>query len=206
MFAKTKGVLIVICVLVFALALMAGRSNMPSRPRPVPRPDGAVELTPVLVEAFVVEVRLPALADLRVGPMGQEPHAVSVADILKCLDNGQARVVAGAKAASQGDGPTKVTEGKTVYVKRQAGPQAPVDYNAYESGKRFSASASVGPDSLLSVQYNFSHDIPMQKVPAAKVPSGADELGMVRFGCPASRVCPRLLPPSRTTRQRSSCS
>jgi len=139
MFAKAKGVLIVVCVLLFTLTLMGQRASV----RPVQRPAVSTESLAALVEAFVVEVNLPALAKLGVSPIGEEPHAVTVPDILKCLGTGQARVVAGAKAACQ-QGNTEVKTTKTTYILRETPNQK--DYSPYESGRRFSVSTGVAPE------------------------------------------------------------
>ncbi len=151
MFAKAKGVLIVVCILLFTLTLMAQRPSV----RPGQPPVVQTQPLAALVEAFVVEVNLPALAKLGVSPIGEDPHAVTVPDILKCLGTGQARVIAGAKAASQ-QGNTEVQAKKTAYIMRETSVpvrsdtattvQTQKDYSPYESGRRFSVSTSVAPE------------------------------------------------------------
>ena len=179
MFAKAKGVLIVLCILLFTLTLMGQRPNV----RPSQRPVVSTEPVAALVEAFIVEVNLPALAKLGVSPIGEEPHAVTVPDILKCLGTGQARVIAGAKAASQ-QGTTEVQAKKTTYIMRETSipvrsdtattVQKQKDYSPYESGKRFSVSTGVAPDNApataILVQFSLEESLFIEKERAPDVP------------------------------------
>ena len=168
MFAHAKGVPIVICVLLCTLMVMGGRSNAPaaSRARQAPSSEVPADAGTVLVEAFVVEVNLPALAELGVSPIGEEPHAVSVADLLKCLDSGRARVIAGAKAASR-QGRTDVQARRTTYVGRKTGNASGTEYNTYESGVTLVVSSSsisdAAPAAAVSVDFAFSGSLSLQK-------------------------------------------
>ena len=168
MFARAKGVLIVVCVLLFAMTLMGQRPGV----RPGQQPFVQTEPVAALVEAFIIEVNLPALAKLGVSPIGEEPHAVTVPDILKCLGTGQARVVSGAKAACQ-QGSTEVQTKKTTYIARETSGQK--DYTAYESGKRFSVVTSAAPEGASStailVQYSLEESQPVEKGRASDAPS-----------------------------------
>jgi hypothetical protein len=155
MFGKTKSVAIVAGVLLCTLSLLGSRANVPPRPRTglaVP-PGGAGA---VLVEAFVVEVNLPALAKLEVSPIGQEPHAVAVDHILRCLDTGQARVLGGSKAASQADARTEIQEKKTTYLRFEKGASE-TSYNAYQLGTTFSLGVIPLSDTTVSVQFRYSY-------------------------------------------------
>jgi hypothetical protein len=173
MFARTKGIVMAACVLLCTLTLLGGRPNMPPRPRPNPvqTPESPANMVAVLVEAFAVEVNLPALAELGVSPIGAEPHAVSVADILKCLSSGRARVIAGAKAASDSPAMTKVRATRTAYVKLEKGnpPQA-TNYNPYESGRQFSAEVRAMSGTAVSVGFSFSHTRFTRNTQADNVP------------------------------------
>jgi len=155
MFAKAKGIAIAACVLLCTLSLMGSRANVPPRPRAgLGLPPGGAGA--VLVEAFVVEVNLPALAKLEVSPIGQEPHAVSVAHILQCLDTGQARVIGGGKAASQADGRTEIQEKRTTYIRYETGASE-TNYKPYQWGERFSLGVIPLSDTAVSVQFSYSH-------------------------------------------------
>jgi hypothetical protein len=119
----------------------------------------------VLVEAFVVEVKLSALYDLGVSPIGQKPNSVSVENILKCLLNDDwARVTAGTKLAlsQQQRGSTEATE--TIYVPRQA-PVPPGrgrpgtvsrSFESYSTEKTFDGQVSVRADGRIFVGFTFS--------------------------------------------------
>jgi hypothetical protein len=172
MFARAKGIAIIALVSLCTLSLMAGRSARSPGPRPrgEQRSDSSAGTDRVLTEAFVVEVNLPALARLEVSPIGQEPHAVSVADILKCLDKGQGRVIGGAKAASESPSPTKVDAKGTTYVRLETGTPGQVNVNPYQSGTQFSVGASLVSDSTASVEFSFAFVRFVQKVQTPGVP------------------------------------
>lgn len=119
----------------------------------------------VLVEAFVVEVKLSALYDLGVSPIGQKPNSVSVENILKCLRNDDwAQVTAGAKLAlgQQQRASTKATE--TTYVERRSpvpagrGRAGAVSrsFESYGIGKAFDAQVTIRPDSRVFMAFTFS--------------------------------------------------
>jgi hypothetical protein len=172
MMSRRKAILVVVCVLLCTLALMAGRAGGPAAVRPGQNSDseGIVEQRTALVEVFAVEVKLSALAGLGVSPIGQEPHAVSVPDILKCLNTDQARVTAGAKAASQVQERTQVREATTVYIDLNTPRQG--NYQPYEAGKTFSATVTSVSDDARTVVVNFSFDYSLfrQKEQTADVP------------------------------------
>jgi hypothetical protein len=170
MLAKTKGIAIVALVSLCTLSLLGQRSTRPSRPRGEQRPESAVGTDRVLTEAFVIEVNLPALARLDVSPIGQEPHAVSVADILKCLDNGQARVIGGAKTASESPSPTRVDAKKTTYVRLETGKPGQGNINPYASGTHFAAGARLVSDTTASVEFSLSFTRFTQKAQTPEVP------------------------------------
>ena len=121
----------------------------------------------VLVEAFVVEVKLSALYDLGVSPIGQKPNSVSVESILECLRNDDwAQVTEGAKLAlgQQQRGSTKVTE--RAYAERQRPVPASKgrpgavarSLQSYDVGKSFDAQVSVRADGRIFVAFTFSQN------------------------------------------------
>ncbi len=103
----------------------------------------------------MVEVNVPALYEMGVSRIGQAPHAVSVANLLRCLENGQGRVMAGAKQATQGHRASKVHGTHTVYVKRE-GPPPQRDYAPYEEGSTLSIWASLESERSVLVSYDLS--------------------------------------------------
>lgn len=158
MFAKAKGIGIAACVLLCTLSLLGSRSNVPPRPRTglaLP-PAGVAGVVPVLLEAFVVEVNLPALARLDVSPIGQEPHAVSVDDLLKCLDTGQARVIGGGKVVSQSQDRTSVEAMETTYLGSHRDAPPGTNYNAYQSTMKLAAGISPISETTVSVQFSIA--------------------------------------------------
>ena len=121
----------------------------------------------VLVEAFVVEVKLSALYDLGVSPIGQKPNSVSAGNILKCLqDDDWAQVTAGAKVAlgQQERGSVKATE--TIYLERQRPVPASKgrtgavsrSFESCSIGKAFDAHATIRPDGRIFVAFTFSQN------------------------------------------------
>ena len=160
----------VACVLACALALMAGRSDAPAAAQDQ-SPAVSAETGAVLVEAFVVEAQLPALAELGVSPIGQEPNAVSVADILRCLDSGGAKVIGGVKAASRPEQNAEVRATGTTYIGRGVGSPR-VNYQAYESGTEFAVSAQpishIVP--AVCVQYGLIQSVFVEKGRASDAP------------------------------------
>ena len=133
----------------------------------------ALESGSVLVEAFVVEVNLPALAQLGVSPIGQPPHAVTVADILKCIETGQARVVDGGKIAAQAKSRTSARAKRTTYIRRESGASE-VSYSPYESGGQFSAAVEPLSETSVSVGFAFTSSRFVQKDRASDVPPNTE--------------------------------
>jgi hypothetical protein len=159
MFARAKGIGIAACVLLCTLSLMGGRTNVPPRPRSgIALPPGSgLGAGAVLVEAFVVEVNLPALARLEVSPLGQEPHAVSVADLLQCLDTNQARVIGGAKAASRVEARAEVQETRATYVPRPKGAPPQAGFNHCQLVSKFLVDVVPVSDTAVSVQFSYGY-------------------------------------------------
>ncbi len=159
MFARAKGIGIAACVLLGTLSLMGSRTNMPPRSRAgIALPPGSgLGAGAVLVEAFVVEVNLPALARLDVSPIGAEPHAVSVADILKCLETDQARVIGGAKAACRVEARAEVQETKAAYVQRPKGAPPQAGFSQHQWVRKFAVDVVPVSDTVVSVQFNYSY-------------------------------------------------
>jgi len=154
---KAKAILMVVCVSLGALYLLGASPTVPARLKPSQEPSGTMALQggSVLIEAFVVEVHLPALAQLGVSPIGRPPHAVTIADILKCLDTGQARVVDGGKIAAQAKARASTEAKRTTYIRREKGASE-VSYSPYESGEQFTAAVEPVSETSVSVGFAFS--------------------------------------------------
>lgn len=121
-------------------------------------PDSPGQSVTVLVEAFVVEVDLAALAELGVSPIGQAPHAVSVKNVLECLGEGQASVIAGAKAAVQcNDRSSGVEATRTTYTEQLAPAPKPVRrYLSRDSGQKFVVDARTPDGQSVAVDYTYA--------------------------------------------------
>ena len=164
----SKSILVLTVAVCSALLLCVCiiESIAEAQPRQARRIEQPQQEIGVLVEAFVVEVRLSALYDLGVSPIGRKPNSVSVANILECLGGEDlAEVSTGAKVALQANssGSTKVTE--TIYVERPSppagggNPRRPVtakSYVGYDVGWTFAGTASVRPSGRILVQFDFS--------------------------------------------------
>jgi len=120
----------------------------------------------ILIEAFVVEVKLDALYKAGVGPVGQRPNSVSMEKILQCLrDENKAKVTAGAKVAVKNsqDGGMRSSENR--YIEREAmrrekdvNQPVPIPakiFDSYEISTQFSALAYVGPEKDITVEFTF---------------------------------------------------
>lgn len=172
---KAKTILIVVCMSLGVLCLLGASPNLPARSRPgqEPSPTAALEGGSMLVEAFVVEVNLPALAKLGVSPIGQPPHAVTVADVLKCLDTGQATVIDGGKIAAQAKSRASTRARRTTYIRREKGASE-VSYSPYESGGQLSAAVEPVSETSVSVGFTFTSARFVQADRAADVPPNTE--------------------------------
>ncbi|MHC4165993.1 MAG: hypothetical protein ACYSWQ_03450 [Planctomycetota bacterium] len=154
----------VCCALLLGVCIIGSIAEaQPRQARQIEHPQQEIG---ILVEAFVVEVRLSALYDLGVSPIGKKPNSVSVDNILECLGGKDlADVTTGVKVALHPNsaGTTKVTE--TIYVERQSPPAAagnlrrPADaksYVNYNVGWTFASTASIRPNGRILVQFDFS--------------------------------------------------
>lgn len=165
--------LIAVCVLSGPLLLTGAGPDRIAQPRSsgAPFAGGAAEGASVLVEAFVIEVNLPALAKGGVSPIGRRPHAVTVADILACLDGGQARIVGGQKIATQpNDATVAVQTKRTTYLQRGTAPSQ-VARSPYASGAEFTVSAHPVSETALSVRFTFENSRLSPKQAEEEIPS-----------------------------------
>lgn len=167
---RTSGIIAILVGVVFCGLLLPGDSAGPSAKAQAGQKlqtEDPYKDSRVLVEAFVVEVKLSALCDLGVSPIGQKPNSVSVENILKCLGNDDlAQVTAGAKLAlgQQQRGSTKATE--TTYVERQRpvpagkGRAGSVSrsFQSYSIGKTFDAQVTIRQDGRVFVGFTFSQN------------------------------------------------
>jgi hypothetical protein len=167
--AKIARSITALAVAVFCIVLLAGYANGPAAETPSPQTGKTEEIhqeTYILVEAFVVEVRLASLYELGVNPLGKKPDSVSVDNLLNCLKAKDVNhVTSGVKVSllSKVGGKTKITE--TTYVERQTRvpvsrrtdePVVSKSYQSYDNGNQFDATASIDVDGGILVDYQFS--------------------------------------------------
>ena len=171
---RSKLGFLVLCALAGAVLLLGGSPAVSQRqPRiavvrdrtPDEQPPDPYLNAAVLVEAFVVQVDLSALYEMGVSPLGQEPHAVSVNNILACLkDTDKATVLAGAKAVGLHQSQKgQVGQRETTYRKRsktvstnQASTNT-VEYRPYDSGQNFEVWPTLLSDTMVRLQYEFAY-------------------------------------------------
>jgi len=181
--AKVSKNLVYFCGLVFCVLLLGGVSAAP----PAEQGEAKVqeknpyETSRIMVEAFVVEVKLDALYKSEVSPIGQKPHSVSIKNILTCLKNKEeAKVTAGAKVAAKNkeQGQTKGQE--VIYVERlhyDSIPAGHVDANnirkffeSYNIEKSFATRVSAGADGKIYTSFTF-HQTTLDEVsPKSEAP------------------------------------
>lgn len=161
----SRNIVILICVMSCVLFL-AGHLVGPTaeaQAKKAEQVEDPYKNSTVLVEAFVVEVKLSALYDLGVSPIGQKPNSVSIENILKCLqDEDSAGVSTGAKVVLQQKQSASAESKETIYRERQApikvGSNRVVSrsYHSYNISSSFRASVNILPDSRIFVSFDFN--------------------------------------------------
>jgi hypothetical protein len=166
----SRNVLIIFCVISFAFAAggpLAGRTGR-SHGREAEQVDDPYKDANVLIEAFVVEVRLSALYELGVSPIGETPDSVSIEKILSCLeDKDKARVISGAKAAvrQRENGMTECEQ--RIYLPHQTPDETREprkresvlrSIRPYQSERSFSGSANILAPDRIYVSFDFDEN------------------------------------------------
>ncbi len=159
MVRKLKYVSIVIVITLCATALVYGPKQPAAQAQrhSTPSQSDEAQAATILLEAFVIEVNLPALEEMGVSPIGQPPHNVRVENILGCIEKGQAHVIAGAKEAVQDQKNNRIRATHTTYVKRNLGQRK--DYTPYEMGTALEATIALLPEGSVEVSYSLSCSI-----------------------------------------------
>lgn len=161
----SRNIVILICVMSCVLFL-AGHLVGPTaeaQAKKAEQVEDPYKNSTVLVEAFVVEVKLSALYDLGVSPIGQKPNSVSIENILKCLQyEDSAGVSTGAKVVLQQKQSASAESKETIY----RGHEAPIkvgsnrvvsrSYQSYNISSSFRASVDILPDSRIFVSFDFN--------------------------------------------------
>lgn len=162
----SRNIVILICVMSCVLYL-AGHPVGPTaeaQAKKAEQVEDPYKNSTVLVEAFVVEVKLSALYDLGVSPIGQKPNSVSIENILKCLqDEDSAQVSTGAKVVVQQKQSGSAESKETIYkeqqrpIKTREGRNMPVSrtFQSYDISRSFDTLVNILPDSKIFVSFNF---------------------------------------------------
>jgi len=129
----------------------------------------------ILVEAFVVEVRLSALYDLGVSPIGEKPNSVSIDNILRCLqDEDNAKISSGAKVAVRQREQGTTESEQMIYLEQQMPaktseaskkPAVVRSLRPYKFSKSFQASANIIAHNIIFVSFGYDENA-IDKVPA----------------------------------------
>jgi len=127
----------------------------------------------ILVEAFVVEVRLSALYDSGVSPIGEKTNSVSIENILNCLkDENIAQISSGMKVAIQKKETGNIELEETIYLEQErpiktneeSSSVVSKSFRPYKISKSLEVSANViGHTSVIehnriSISYAFSQE------------------------------------------------
>lgn len=119
----------------------------------------------ILVEAFVVEVKLSALFDSGVSPIGENSNSVSIEKILNCLqDENIAKISSGAKVAIQKNETGSIELEETIYLEKEepiktndkSQPVVLKNYRPYKISKALEVSANFIDYKRISINYVFS--------------------------------------------------
>ena len=190
MVRKLRYVSIAIVIALCATALIYGpmQPAAQAQKRSTQSESDEAQAATILLEAFVVEVNLPALDELGVSPIGEPPHNVSVENVLACLSNHRAHVAVGAKGAVLDRASSTVKTVRTTYVKRADRQQA--SYNPYESGTTLSVRATLLPKEMVAIDYGLTCRVFMPRSESEGTPPDTEgwEWGgdvLLRLGEPA---------------------
>ena len=121
----------------------------------------------ILVEAFVVRIKLSALDDLGVSPIGEKPNSVTIENILTCLKNkDSAQIGSGVKVATRQGDKGHVELEETIYIaqekpiKMNVGTKLVVSktYRPYQVGKYFEATANSISTNMISIKFDFRQE------------------------------------------------
>ncbi|MHC4532457.1 MAG: hypothetical protein ACYS6K_00745 [Planctomycetota bacterium] len=170
-----RNLVIIVCIISCALiaeGLLVGPTAEAQPRRIEPKKAELIEDpykdSTILVEAFVVEVRLSALYDLGVSPIGEKPNSVSIDNILRCLQNeDNARIISGAKVATRQRERGNTETEQRIYLEQQTpaktngGSKKPLvvrPSRSYQYGKSFLATANILATNRILVNFGFSEN------------------------------------------------
>jgi hypothetical protein len=166
----SRNIVIIVCI-ISCVSIAAGpiaRPNVRSKAKKAELIEDPYKDSTILVEAFVVEVRLSALYDLGVSPISEKPNSVSIDNILRCLKNeSNARILSGAKVATRQSERGTTESEQMIYFEQQkpaktseASKKPPVlrSPRPYKFSKTFQASANIIAPNRIFVSYSYSEN------------------------------------------------
>ena len=165
-----RNIFIIVCI-ISCVSIAAGpivKPNVRAQAKKVELIEDPYKDSTILVEAFVVEVRLSALYDLGVSPIGEKPNSVSIDNILRCLQNeGNSRIISGAKVAVRQREKGNTESEQRIYLEQtpaktgEAGKKPPVarPSRSYQYGKSFQAIVNILAPNKISVNFGFSENM-----------------------------------------------
>jgi len=172
-----RNIFIIVCI-ISCVSIAAGpivKPNVRAQAKKAELIDDPYKDSTILVEAFVVEVRLSALYDLGVSPIGEKPNSVSIDNILRCLqDEDNARIISGAKVATRqrergnSESEQRIYLGQQKPAKTSEGSKRPTASRAprsYQFSKSFQASVNIIAPNRIFVSFGYNENA-MDKVPA----------------------------------------
>ena len=166
-----RKIVIFACVSSCAL-LIVGPLARPKVEAQVRRPMGELTRSDpyrnsvILVEAFVVWVKLSTLDNLGVNPIGEKPNSVTIENILTCLeDSNSAKVGSGAKVATQNRGKGQVELEETIYIadetvkiNNEGKSAVSKSYRPYQVGKYFEVTANGISNNIISIKFDYRQE------------------------------------------------
>lgn len=176
--SRLPKIVISLFAILFAIVLFSGdsevisaevstRSARPvgrsvSRPASVAKQEDPYLGKRVMVEVFVVEVKLEALYEQGVKPITLGEPPVSVETIVACLENGGAKVIAGAKVTSNHGSEASTNSQKVFQVeKKERSVQNKtniierITYDQYTSGLSLEVRPYIKPGGRIYLKSNF---------------------------------------------------
>jgi hypothetical protein len=166
--AKISRIIVIVVCVISCISIAASPVAKPivraqaKKPEPV---DDPYKDSTILVEAFVVEVRLSALYDLGVSPIGEKPNSVSIDNILRCLqDDDNARIVSGAKVAirqrerGNSESEQRMYLGQKAPTSNESSRRAAVSRSSrpYQFNKSLSVSANILTHNRIYVSFSYN--------------------------------------------------
>jgi hypothetical protein len=158
------ALILFVCFAVFSAAPVATATSNHQDGKAAPEEQDQYRDSRILIEAFVVEVKLGSLYELGVSPIGERPNSASVENILQCLrDSNNAKVITGAKLAVRQNERGSIQQQRIQHVESEhavkgrggAATTTKKVVDAYKADMKFSAEAFAIPADKIVIGYEF---------------------------------------------------